>query len=62
VFHAHTKHIKVDFHFVREKVTLRALEVRPIVLGDQIADIFTKRATKQMLDQFKPNLNLVATG
>jgi hypothetical protein len=60
VFHARTKHIEVDFHFVREKVALRALEVRPIALGDQIADIFTKPATKQMLDRFK--LNLISCG
>jgi hypothetical protein len=62
VFHACTKHIEVDFHFDREKVALLALEVRPIASEDRIADIFTKPTTKQMLDRFKPNLNLVATG
>ena len=62
MFHARTKHIEVDFHFDREKVDLLALEVRPIASGDRIVDIFTKPATKQMLDRFKPNLNLVATG
>ncbi|KAK1601065.1 hypothetical protein QYE76_016639 [Lolium multiflorum] len=30
VFHARTKHIEVDFHFVREKVALGALEARSI--------------------------------
>jgi hypothetical protein len=61
-FHARTKHIEVDFHFVREKVALGALEVRFIASGDQIADIFTKPASKQMLKRQCSNLNLVAIG
>jgi hypothetical protein len=59
-FHACTKHIEVDFHFVREKVALGALEVQFITSGDQIADIFTKLASKQMLKRQCSNLNLVA--
>ena len=59
VFHARTKHIEIDFHFVRERVTAGALEVRFISSGDQLADVFTKPATRQMLDRFKSNLNLV---
>jgi histone deacetylase 1/2 len=45
VFHARTKHIEVDFHFVREKVALGALDVRFIASGDQLADVFTKPVT-----------------
>jgi hypothetical protein len=61
-FHARTKYIEVDFHFVREKVALGALEVQFIASGDQIADIFTKPASKQMLNRQHSNLNLVAIG
>ncbi|KAK9073638.1 hypothetical protein SSX86_007962 [Deinandra increscens subsp. villosa] len=42
VFHARTKHIEVDFHFVREKVARRQLSVQFISTHDQVADIFTK--------------------
>ncbi|KAH7843176.1 hypothetical protein Vadar_013578 [Vaccinium darrowii] len=42
VFHAHTKHIEVDFHFVREKIALKQLHVRHVPSDFQIADIFTK--------------------
>lgn len=62
VFHARTKHIEVDFHFVREKVALGALEVRFIASKDQVADIFTKPCTKLMLDRCRRNLNLVSGG
>jgi histone deacetylase 1/2 len=59
VFHARTKHIEIDFHFVRERVAAGALQVRFISSDDQLADVFTKPATRQMLDRFKTNLNLV---
>jgi histone deacetylase 1/2 len=62
VFHARTKHIEIDFHFVREKVALGALDVRFIASGDQIADIFTKPVTTQLLSRFSSNLNLVHDG
>ncbi|KAD7477841.1 hypothetical protein E3N88_00977 [Mikania micrantha] len=42
VFHARTKHIEVDFHFVREKVAQGKLLVQFISTHDQIADVFTK--------------------
>lgn len=45
VFHARTKHIEVDFHFVREKIGLKQLQVRHVPSALQVADIFTKPVT-----------------
>ena len=42
VFHARTKHIEIDFYFVRERVASKQLDVRFISSKDQIADGFTK--------------------
>uniref|UniRef100_A0A803Q7H8 Retroviral polymerase SH3-like domain-containing protein n=1 Tax=Cannabis sativa TaxID=3483 RepID=A0A803Q7H8_CANSA len=42
VFHARTKHIEIDAHYVRDKVLQRQLEVRYIPSHDQIADCLTK--------------------
>ena len=41
VFHACTKHVEVDYHFVREIVLRRDLQVKYIATGDQLVDIFT---------------------
>jgi hypothetical protein len=59
VFHAHTKHIEIDFHFVREKVALGALKVKFISSTDQLADVFTEPVSLQVLARFCSNLNLI---
>jgi hypothetical protein len=58
VFHARTKHIEIDFHFVREQVARKLLDVRFIHSGDQVADGFTKPLSERLLAQFRDNLNL----
>jgi histone deacetylase 1/2 len=58
VFHARAKHIEIDFHFVRERVLKRQLEVRFIPSKDQVADGFTKPLPYQAFEDFKHNLNL----
>ncbi|XP_023891177.1 uncharacterized mitochondrial protein AtMg00810-like [Quercus suber] len=42
VFHARTKHIEVDYHFVKEKVLRKDLQVKYTTTSDQLADVFTK--------------------
>jgi hypothetical protein len=59
VFHARTKHIEIDFHFVRERVADNLLNIKFISSKDQVADGFTKALPARKLDEFKRNLNLV---
>jgi hypothetical protein len=42
VFHARTKHVEVDYHFIREKVVNKDIQFRHISTDDQLADILTK--------------------
>ena len=58
VFHARTKHIEIHFHFVRERVANKQLEIRFIHSRDQVADGFTKALPTQNFEEFKRNLNL----
>ena len=41
-FHACTKHIEVDYHFVRERILRHDLQVQFVASQDQLADILTK--------------------
>jgi histone deacetylase 1/2 len=59
IFHARTKHIEIDYHFVRERVANKVLDIRFIASGDQVADGFTKVLPVAKLRQFRHNLNLV---
>jgi hypothetical protein len=42
VLHAQTKHLELDFHFVREKVVALALHIQHVPGADQIVDALTK--------------------
>jgi hypothetical protein len=42
VFHTRTKHIEVNYHFVRERVAQKLLDIQFIPLGSQVANGFTK--------------------
>lgn len=46
IFHTRTKHIKVDYHIIQEKVPNKYISLRFISTQAQIADLFTKGLTK----------------
>jgi hypothetical protein len=58
VFHTRTKHIEVDYHFIRERVAQKLLDIKIISSEDQIADGFTKSLPVRKLVEFHYSLNL----
>jgi hypothetical protein len=62
VFHERVKHVEIDFHFVRERVARKLLDIKFISSQDEVADIFMKSLAERQFKLCKDNLNLVARG
>lgn len=58
VFHARTRHVEIDYHFVRELQTQGFLQVRYVSTRDQLADLFTKGLARPRLHQLSIKLQL----
>jgi hypothetical protein len=57
VFHVHTKHVEIDFHFVKDRVVDKSL-VRFVPSSDQIADALTKPLVSRRFQQLCFKLNV----
>ena len=53
VYHARTKHIEIDYHFVRKKVINQDILIKFISTNDQHADIFTKGLSSPKISSSK---------
>ena len=42
IYHVRMKHIEVHYHFVREKILAREIDLVYVSTDEQVADIFTK--------------------
>jgi hypothetical protein len=60
VFHGRMKHIEFDYHFMRDQVMKRLMDVRFVSTDDQITDGFTKSLPVHQFQEFRRNLNLQA--
>jgi hypothetical protein len=65
VYHVRTKHIEMHYHFIKEKVLAKEIDVIHVSTEDQVADIFIKalgtnklRKFRKMLSVLKVDLNL----
>jgi len=58
VFHARTKHIEVDYYFVRDKVAKKEIQIRFISSEDQLADVFTKSLPTASFTAFRFKLQV----
>ena len=58
VQHQRTKHIEIDLHFVRERVSVGDLRVLHVPTSSQYADIFTKGLPSSVFTEFRSSLNV----
>ena len=56
VFHARTKHVEVDYHFIREEVVRG--DLRFVSSVDKLADIFTKVLSYARIKLLKNKLHV----
>jgi hypothetical protein len=58
IYHARTKHIEIDYHFVRDMVAKKILQVCFISGKDQLVDILTKSLAAARFNMLRSNLNV----
>jgi hypothetical protein len=59
VFHARTKHIEVHYHFIREKILAKEINLIHVSTENQVADIFTKALGTDKLKKFRKMLGVL---
>ena len=59
VFHALSKHIEIDLHFIRDKVLQGDLKIQYIPIAQQVADVFTKHLSSAQFLLFRTQLSIV---
>ena len=59
LFHARTKHIELDFHFVHEKVARGSLLTYHVPSTSQVVDIFTKALPKDSFQMLQLKLGVL---
>ncbi len=52
VYHARTKHIEVHYHFIRETILAKEIDLIHVSTEDQVVDIFTKALGTDKLKKF----------
>jgi hypothetical protein len=58
MLHAYTKHVEIDYHFVRERVASHQLLIRFLCSKDHILNIMTKPLTEPRFDLLQLKLTV----
>ncbi len=59
VYHARTKHIEVHYHFIKEKVLTREINVIHVSTKNKVVDILTKALGTYKLRRFRKILGVL---
>lgn len=59
VYHAKTKHIELDIHFIREKIAAKQISISFVPSEDQTADVLTKALTYGQFPYLRSKLNVL---
>jgi hypothetical protein len=59
VYHARTKHIEVHYHFIREKVLAKEINLIHVGTENQVVEILTKALGTDKLKKFRKMLGVL---
>ena len=59
VQHDRMKHVEIKYHYVREMVQRRAVELRYVPIDEQIVDVLTKPLGRGKLVYFQDRLKIM---
>ena len=59
IYHARTKHIEIQHHFVREKIQSKEIDLIYCNTTDNVSDIFTKPLGKMNFEECRKQLGVV---
>ncbi len=58
VFHDRSKHIDTRYHFIRESIAKKEVQVKFTKSADQVADIFTKPLKRELFEKLRHQLGM----
>ncbi|KAK2996001.1 hypothetical protein RJ640_019468 [Escallonia rubra] len=58
VFHDQSKHIDIRYHFIRESIANKQVQVKFVKSEDQDADIFTKPLNREVFEKLRSRLGM----
>ena len=65
-FHSRSKHIDIKYHFIKEKISDKTINIEYVSTDDMIADILTKAVSRikhyKALEQLSMKIKLTITG
>ena len=59
VFHDRTKHVEIKYHYIKDMVLRKAIQLRYISTNEQTANILTKPLSKIKFVYFRDKLGMV---
>ena len=61
VYHERTKHIEIDYHFIRERLQQGLIKINHLLAQEQPADVLTKGLSKHQHEYLLSKLGLLTS-